>query len=131
MRDTIRRIRCSLGRFKFISAIVAIFMSGAMLAYASSAWYYSSLLHSRVESYDRQITRLTREIDDERLINRGKLDRISDRVGVIAQDLSEIADTAKIAADTAKSAATTARGAAKNAAQANIRITGSVEGKNK
>lgn len=121
MRETIRRFRCEAGRFKFVSAIAAIFLAGALLSLGASAWYYSSILRDRVAAYDRQVARLTGEIDDERRVNRDKLDRIADRVSAISKELSETAETARVAASTARSAATTAKGAAKNAAQAGIR----------
>ncbi len=122
MRETIRMFRSFAARCKFVAALLALFMSGALLAFGVSAWHYGATMEQRIAAYDRQIDRLTRDIDAERDVNRGKLDNISDRVAGVAEDLKAIALLVKSAASTARSAATTAKGAAKNAAKANVTV---------
>lgn len=122
MRETLRNFRCAAGRFKFISAVMGLFLSGALLAFGTCAWYYGSVIDQRIAVYDRQIDRLTMDVDVERSINRDKLDDISNRVSGVAVELSAIAQLVKLAASTARSAASTAKGAATNAAKANVTV---------
>lgn len=122
MRETLRNFRCAAGRFKFISAVMGLFLSGALLAFGTSAWYYGTIIDQRIAAYDRQIDRLTLDIDVERGINRDKLDDIAGRVSGVADELRAIAQLVRLAASTARSAATTAKGAATNAAKANVTV---------
>lgn len=123
MRETMRRFRCEAGRFKFVAAVAGIFLSGSLIALGAASWYYGSILDKRIAAYDRQVSRLMSDVDEERQVNRAQLRKIADQSMSNAKKLDEIAETARNAASTAKSAATTARGAANNAARAQIKIT--------
>ncbi|TFL14235.1 hypothetical protein CSC67_08770 [Pusillimonas caeni] len=130
MRETLIRLRCMAGRYKFIFAVAGIFLSGALLAMGYSSWHYDSYLSRQQKAYERQISRLEDDLKLERGVNRLRLealaqemDQISDAVGRLLTVAEEASQTAKTAATTARTAATTAQGAAKNAAQANIKIT--------
>lgn len=116
--------------FKIISGFITLFLSGAMLSLTLSTLYYTYAWSGRAAAYDRQVARLTAEIDEERITNReqlrsiiDRLEHVADLTGTNAGDIHEILKIAKSAATTAKSAATTAKGAATNAAKGQIRIT--------
>lgn len=125
MRQTFKHMIVIAEKFKVITGLVALMASGALLSGSAVSWYY-----------ERNVQRLAREVDDERLINRDKLRQISDQSlmnanlisavakqnEITAETLAELANLVKEAANTAKGAATTAKGAAKNAAQGNIRV---------
>jgi hypothetical protein len=102
---------------------MGLFLSGALLAFGTCAWYYGAVIDQRIAAYDRQVDRLVADVDAERTVNRDKLDDISSRVSGVAVELSAIAQLVKLAATTARSAATTAKGAATNAAKANVTVT--------
>lgn len=114
--------RCFAGRFKFISAVLAIFLSGVLLTIGTCAWYYGGVIERRAMDHDKQISRLSADVDVERVINRRILEGLAEQVQRAADKLDKTANVAETAASTAKSAAATASGAAKNAANANIRI---------
>lgn len=123
MRETLFRLRCLAGRYKFIFAIAGIFLSGALLAMGYASWHYDAALTRQNKAYERQIARLEADVALERGINREKLEALTQDMDEIADALGRLLTVADEASQTAKSAASTARSAAKNAAQANIKIT--------
>lgn len=132
MHETLFRLRCLAGRFKFIFAVAGIFLSGTLLAMGYASWHYDAALTRQQKAYERQVSRLESDLTQERGINREKLevlardmDQISDALGRLLIVAERASQTANQAASTAKSAASTASSAAKNAAQANIKIADS------
>lgn len=144
MRQTIERLKNLAERLKLLSALAALFLSGALLTMGVSAAYYDrviSKIHGsyggRIAALNADIRRLQKEVDHERGVNRDTLhdqasqlreqavdiDKLSDDVGRLIHMIEETATTAAKAASTARSAATTAQGAAANAAKSTIRVT--------
>ena len=130
MRNTIIRLRCMAGRYKFVSAVAGIFLSGALLGIGYTSWHYDASLSRQQIAYEGQIQRLSKDLARERGANRERLEslashmeKMSATLGRLLAVAEEATKTAASAATTARSAAHTAQGAAKNAAQANIRIT--------
>lgn len=70
MRETFHNFRCAVGRFKFVSAILGVFLSGALLALGTSAWHYGRILDLRSQAYERQVSRLQGDVDQERVVTR-------------------------------------------------------------
>ena len=129
MREMWIGVRCYASRFKLISALLALFTSGALVAIGLTAWHYDSSLARQQQAYEGQIQRLQGE-NRERMEALGhqiaevatNMDSVSDAVGELLQIAKTATEAAQSAASTAQRAATTAQGAARNAASANIRI---------
>jgi hypothetical protein len=123
MRETINAFKRSAVRFKFISAVMGLFLSGALLAFGTSAWYYGEVMDERIAAYERQFARLVSEVDHERTTNRNILIDLTDEVRQVADTLRTTSATAQAATTTARAAANVAQGAADNAPVSRIRVT--------
>lgn len=136
MKQTIEGLKVWANRLKLVTALGALFMSGALFSLTVCAWYYDrviSTIHGsyggRIAAYNADIRRLQKEVDHERDVTRVQLgeqaadiDKLSDDVARLVGLLQETSRTAAQAASTARSAANTAQGAAANAAQSVIRV---------
>lgn len=109
-------------RFKFPAALALMFLSGWLLSMGTSSWHYDRIMMGDRLAAQREVARLTDDVDMERDVNRMKLTAIARQSAANAEQLEYIVGIAKGAAATAQSAATTANGAARNAANANIRV---------
>lgn len=135
MKQTIEELKAWANRLKLVTALGALFMSGALFSLTVCVWYYDrviSKIHGsyggRIAAYNADIRRLQKEVDHERDVTRVQLgeqaadiDKLSGDVARLVSTLEETSRTAAQAASTARSAATTAQGAAANAAQSVIR----------
>ena len=130
MLEKMIRFRCMAARYKYLFAVMGIFMSGILLGIGYTSWHYDASLARQQVAYERQIARLESDLILERDVNRGRIedvatniDSIMDAVGRLMAIAQSATKTAKSAATTAKKAAATANSAANNAAQANITLT--------
>lgn len=137
MKQTIEGLKVWANRLKLVTALGALFMSGALFSITLTVWYYDrviSQIHGsyggRIAAHNKDMRRVQKELDTEREITRIQLeeqaadiDKISDDIARLLVFAHEVSGTARQAAATAKSAATTAQGAAANAAKAQIRVT--------
>jgi hypothetical protein len=119
--------RSFASRFKFVSALLAVFLSGMLFCAGGAAWYYGNVVDKINYAHDEQVRELRSDILQARTTNRKILDQLTDQVGVAVTLLKQAAATAQqaaqqahAAATTATHAATTANHAAVNAANANI-----------
>lgn len=144
MKRTFEALMNLANRLKLISALLALFLSGALISMTLSVWYYDRVISKvhgsyggRIASFNAEIRRLNKQVDHEQNITRNQLkelggvlmiqakelDKISDDVARLLHLAEDAAKTAARAANTAKTAATTAEGAAANAAKSTIRVT--------
>lgn len=137
MRQTIEGLRKMAERLKLLTALGALFMSGALIAIALTGWYYDrviSQIHGsyggRIAAHNKDMRRVVKELDAEREVTRSQLeeqardiDKLSDDMARLITMIEQTSKTAAQAASTARQAANTAQGAAANAAKSRIRVT--------
>lgn len=95
-------------RFKFPAALALMFLSGWLLSMGTSSWYYDRIMMGDRLAAQREVARLTDDVDMERDVNRMKLTAIARQSAANAEQLEYIVGIAK--------------GAVRNAANANIRV---------
>lgn len=109
-------------RMKLVTALAALFLSGALIAIGSSVAYYDRVISSihgsyggRIAGLNRDVRMAQRETKEEREVTRQQLNNL-----MAAQE--RIIEMLENASKTAEQAAATAKGAAINAAQSAIRV---------
>lgn len=119
MKQTIEGIKRLAERTKLITALLALFMSGALIATTISAWYTDRALKDQAKRYDDDIVWLKGQLDYERDVTRktlgeltGKQEDLTGKVEYVIGRLDPMANTLQSAAQTAKAASTTAERAA-------------------
>jgi len=112
MKQTIEGIKRLAERTKLITALLALFMSGALIAVTLSAWYTDRALKDQARRNDQDIAWLKGELDKERDITRKTLGELTGKVEYVIDRLDPMANTLQSAAQTAKAASTTAERAA-------------------
>lgn len=130
MKQTIEGLKVWATRLKLVTALGALFMSGALFSLTVCAWYYDrviSQIHGsyggRIAAHNKDMRRVQKELDAEREVTRKQLEALTGDMGRLLGIADQVSNTAKQAAHTARNAATTAQGAAANAAKATITVT--------
>lgn len=123
MRRTLTELYNFFGKYRPLVGLLIIFLAGALCSLSVSVWYFNKQLDNQQRTSNRIITRLTKDVDLERKVNRATLDRLVERTDKLTDDVGRIASAVGKAANTANQAATNAKAAAASAAKARIRVT--------
>lgn len=107
MKQTIEGVKRFAERTKLITALLALFMSGALIALTLAAWYTDRALKEQAERNDDDVTWLKGELDYERTVTRKTLGELTGKVEDVISRLEPMTTTIEGAAQTAKSASTT------------------------